>query len=284
MKFKSLRILILLAPLLGSCSNDTMPKYVVLGGLRILAIRADLGSQFNGTAEFSPGDSVVVTPYVSYYGVTNAVSYLATGCIDPGVNYGATPSCTDVPGATSLGAGAITLTGGVSNTGQGNSFNVAIPATMLVGRSSTDQYNGINYLVVYTLTAVDGSKVSSFKRLPVSIASKAKNQNPVLSNLTANGTALTSMPAGDANVGANYSPASRETFSQMRSDGSLTSSVEDLTTTYFITDGSLKFFRTINEQTSVYTPPSPVPTDHSPLIVGVVRDPRGGVAVKTQAL
>jgi hypothetical protein len=286
MRLKSLCALLTLGILaiLPCCSSDTFPKYVVLGGLRVLAIRADLGSQFSGTSEFSPGDSVVITPYVSSYGLSGALSYEANGCLDPGVNYGAEPSCTKVPGTLLLGAGVVTLTGGVSNTGQANSFSATIPTTILTARSAVDQYNGVNYLIVYKLSAADGSSISTFKRMPVSAAAKTKNQNPTITSLTANGAALSAMPTGDANVAISYPAAARENFSSMRSDGVLTSAIEDLTTTYFITDGSLKYFRTVNDQATVFTPPSPAPTDHTPIIVGVARDSRGGVAVKVQGL
>jgi hypothetical protein len=277
-------VLIFILVSIGSCTNDNFPKYVALGGLRILAIRADQGSQFSGVAEFSVGDTVVMTPYISYYSVTSAVSYSASACIDSGVNYGAEPTCVGVPGAVTIGSGAVTLTGGVTNTGAAPALTLTIPSTLLVSRSAVDQYNGVNYLFVYKLTSTDGGSVSSFKRLPVSSASKTKNQNPTLTSLTANGATLASMPTAAASIAANFTAGSRESYSAMRSDGTLVSSVEDMTTTYFVTDGSLKYFRTVNSQSTTYTPPSPTPTDHTPIIVGVTRDARGGVSVKIHSL
>lgn len=292
MKFASLTktiqfsILISAAFLSLRCSSDTFPKYVNLGGLRILGLRADLGAGLSGIAEFSPGDTVVVTPYISYFGLASAPTYTATGCRDLGVNYGAEPSCLGAPDALPLGTGTVSLSSGVSNTGAANTFSVTIPATILNGRSAADQFNGVNYLVTYELTAADGStSVRGFKRLTVSQASKAgKNQNPVLNNLLLNGTPSATLPTSDVNLSVSYTAGSLENYSLMKSNGELLPQIEDLTTTYFITDGSLQYFRTVNGQTTKYTPPSSAPSSHTAAVIVVTRDPRGGVAVIVQAL
>lgn len=270
---------------LAACQENTLPKYEVLGGLRILALRADQGSQFSGQAEFLPGDSVVVTPYVSFYRVSAAVSYTATACPDPGVNVGASASCDGVAGAVALGSGTVTLTGGGSNTGQANSFTVSIPGNVLDNRRPIDQYNGVSYLVVYKLTSADGQSTSAVKRLLVSSASKTtKNQNPSVTALTAGGSPLTTLPGGEVELGISFPASARESYSSMLTSGGLETRTEDLLTTFFITDGTLKYGRVVDAQTSTYTPPSSAPTDHTAVLVAVVRDPRGGVAVSVVKL
>jgi len=270
---------------LTACQENTLPKYEALGGLRILALRGDQGAQLSGQAEFAPGDSVVVTPYVSYYGVSGSVSYTATACPDPGINVGATPSCEGVAGTVSIAAGSVALTGGGSNTGQANSFTVPIPSTVLDGRNPVDQFNGVGYLVVYQLSSADGRSTAAVKRLVVSGSAKTtKNQNPALTAITAAGSPLSSLPGGAVEVGVSYPTTSRESYLAMLTDGNLEVRTEDLLTTYFITDGSLKYARTVNDQTSTYTPPPSAPTGHSAIVVAVVRDSRGGVAVSVVTL
>lgn len=269
---------------LMACSDTTLPKYENLGGLRILALRADQATQFSGVAEFSAGDTVVVTPYVSSYSLSGSVSYLARACTDPGVSAGATPSCEGVAGAVVVGSGTVSLTGGGSNTGEANALSVTIPSDVLSGRSSSDQYNGVSYLFEYKLTSADGRSTSAIKRLIVSSAAKTKNANPTLTGLVADGASFTALPAAAVNVGISYPAGARETYTVMLADGTLLPQTEDLLTTYFITDGSLKYIRTIDGQTTTYTPPSPAPVDHSVVMVAVVRDPRGGVAVSVVKL
>ncbi len=268
--------------LLAGCGEDNFPKFEILGGLRVLALRADLGTQFAGAAEFSPGDSVVVTPYVSYLNLTAAPTFVAKACPDPGVNVGGIPSCDGVSGSVTVASGTISLTGGVSATGQAASFTVTIPSDVLSARSVVAQYNGVSYIVTYQMTSADGAKsVSSFKRLPVSSAAKTKNQNPVVISLMGNGTALLAVPSSETALSISYAPSAREAYSLMASDGSLSNSSEELLTTFFVTDGKLKYIRTVNDQTTLYTPPTTAPTDHTALIVAVVRDSRGGIVVKT---
>lgn len=268
--------------LLNGCADDDLPKYVELGGLRVLAIKVDNGS---GYAEVSPGDAVTLTPYVSdYQGGTRTLSYEAKACVDSGVAVGVEPSCEGVTGAVSVASGAVTITG-TERTGSGTTFSVTVPSTLLDSRSAVDQYNGVNYLVTYKLTASDGATVQSFKRIPVSSAGKTtKNQNPSLTGISTESGALTAMPSGDAQVRATYSGSSIENYDVKKSDLSLESKTEELLVTWFITDGSLQTYRSLNDASVKYTPPTSAPTDHTAIIVGVMRDGRGGVSFFLQNL
>jgi len=267
-----------------SCSSNNFPKYEQLGGLRVLGLRADLASA-SGQAEFSPGDSVVLTPYISDFGgAGRQLTYTASGCVDPGIGLGVTPSCAGVPGVTVLGSGNVILTGAVSYTGQANTIAVQIPSTIFTNQSAAAQYNGVNYIVTYQITAPDGTSVASFKRLPVSVSSKIKNQNPVLNSILANGAPLSTLPAGVVTLGAGYTAASIESYSIMNPDTTLQPEVEQLLTTFFVTDGTLDIGRVINDEIANYTPPGSAPTDHSAIVVEMVRDGRGGEAFFLQKL
>jgi len=261
-----------------------LPKYVQLGGLRVLALKAT--SAAGSFAEFSPGETgITITPIVSdYQGGSRALSYEAVGCADPGVSAGSEPTCDGAADAVSLANGVVNITG-AERTGEATTFTVNVPATIFANRSAIDQYNGVNYLVTYALTAADGTTVKSFKRLPVSLASKTtKNRNPSIASVLADGATLTALPSAAVEVGAAFSAGSEESYDVMRSDLSLRSETEELITTWFITDGELKLFRTIGTGTTKFTPPTAAPADHTAQLVGIARDERGGVSFIRVAL
>jgi hypothetical protein len=274
--------LFLLPLFLGACSDDSLPKYVELKDLRVLAIQAGTSG---GAAEFSPGDSVTITPYISdYYGGSRALTYEAFACINLALSVGGEPSCTGIPGAISVGSGSAAAPA-ISRTGSTTTFSVTIPTYILQGRSARDSYNGVSYLVTYTITAAGGPTVRAFTRLVVSESSKTvKNNNPQTTDLLANGTTLSSLPSGAVNLSVSYPSSSIESYDLIQTDLSLQNRTEELLTTWFITDGDLKFFRTINTNTTEYTPPSSAPSGRQPLIVGVSRDNRGGVTVIVKSL
>ncbi len=268
-------LLITSALLFTACSADDLPKYSDLGGLRILALESDNG----GFAEYSPGDSVQITPWISdFKGGTRTIEFSWQACIDPGLAVGADPSCAGVPGATSVTTGALTVPA-TERTGAGGTFSVTIPSNILNGRSAVDTFNGVHYLVTYKLTASDGAKVESFKRLVVSESTKSgKNRNPTLSDILAGGSSLSTFPSGETELRAVNAGGSAETYSRRKNDGGTETLTESLFTTWFITTGELSLFRTIADGPTKWTPGAR-PTDHTPLVVGVTRDARGGISV-----
>lgn len=269
--------LFLAMALLSTCSNDNLPKYIDLKELRVLALQA--GSS-GGIAEFSPGDTVTITPYISdYLGGSRALTYEAFACFDPGIQVGVDPVCAGVPGAVSLGSGSVAAPS-TGRTGSTSSFSVSIPSLIFANRSARDQYNGVSYLVTYRLSAAGGESVQAFKRIVVSLPSKAtKNRNPQLSDLLANGSSLATFPTGQTRLSASYPSSSIENYDTKKADLSLAAATEELLTTWFISDGELEYFRTVNATTTLYKSPGSAPIGRQPLIVGVTRDDRGGVTV-----
>jgi hypothetical protein len=267
--------------LFAACGDDDLPKSTDLGGLRILAIQA--GSD-GAAAEYAEGQTVQLTPYISDYNQTRTVEFEAMWCLDPGVSYGAQPSCEGVPGATSLGNGAITF-GDPNRTGAANPLPASfqIPAGLLATRLPTDQFNGVAVLFTYKLRASDGATTKSFKRVIVS-NKPAKNNNPPAPAIQVAGAPLSAYPAGPVQVSASVAPSANEAFQEMKRDGSLTGRTEELLTSWFISDGTLELFRTINGQATKFEPPATKPTGRTPIIVAVTRDSRGGVAVRVQPL
>ena len=272
--------LILLAGLLQlACAEDQFPKYVELGGLRVLAIRAEVA----GRAEASPGETVLITPFVSDYGNSRSLSFEAKACLDSGVAVGAEPTCEGQPGAVLAGSGAVTITG-AERTGAAPDFSVVIPAGILDSRSSDDRFNGVSYLVTYRLVASDGTAVQSFKRIVVSESTKTtKNLNPSVSGILGSGSTLTVYPTADVELTPVISAGSQESYSFSRNGVTGFSRTEELVTTWFISHGEIKFFRTVGSDSTLWTPAA-LPLTGNPILVAVLRDDRGGVSTFVQAL
>ena len=171
---------------------------------------------------------------VSDLNAGRSLTYTAVGCIDPGVGYGATPSCAGVAGATALQSGTITTTTldptTNTNTGSAPSIAVPIPSTILANRNPVDSYNGVAYLMIYTLSAAananaGSTQVVSFKRIIASTRTP-KNNNPGITNVTVSGQSLSAFlptltyPYSGANPGLTpvFAPNSAETYTQMNSD------------------------------------------------------------------
>ena len=239
----------------SGCDDTSLPKYSDLSGLRVLAIKDDA----SGYSEVSPGSTVAITPYVSDFGGgTRALTYQAVACLDPGISTGVEPSCTGVPGASTVASGTVTITGSL-RTGSATAFTVTVPSTILTGRTTQDQYNGVNYLVTYTISSSTGDSVRAFKRILVSDPSKTtKNKNPTLSGLLANGVAITSMPTSGVELSVSYSADSLETYNYKNTDLTVSTVSEELVTTWFISTGTLKYFRTVKTESTTFTPPTMV--------------------------
>jgi hypothetical protein len=162
-----------------------------------------------------------------------------------------------------------------------------VPATILTGRNAIDQANGVAYLLIYDLTATSSSgatqTVHSFKRVIASLRS-SPNTNPSITGVTAGSATLQAFvsgitypaPASEVSLAVQTSAASTQSFTALANDGSSRTLTETLTTTWFLSDGDIKFFRTTGSDANVYYPPNSKPTGHTPMFVVVTRDGRGG--------
>lgn len=263
-----------------SCSTDTFPKYIALTGLRVLALQTS-------TPEISPGTAVTITPFISDINNAGPWTYSAEGCFDPGITYGANPSCTDSTTRTvfatnqAVTSSLLTASNVYSNSVDTFTVPAAQTTSILSGRGSEDTYNGVNYLVVYTISNSSGETVKSFRRLVVTESTKTtKNSNPSTTDLLANSSTLGTLSANtEVTLTASFSSTSAETYSYKDSTGSLISSTESLLTTWFITDGSMKYYRTSQGDSNTYTTPSSYPSTRRSSVIAVTRDSRGGVHV-----
>ncbi|MFN7263025.1 MAG: hypothetical protein ACK5RO_04570 [Pseudobdellovibrionaceae bacterium] len=273
----------LISLFITACGEDNLPEYIQLGGLRVLALEVNAG----GFSEVAAGSTVTVVPFISAIDFAGTISYSAQACLDPGLGFGAEPSCVGVPGAVTLASGAALALPGVANdwTGAADSFNVNIPSSGVIfaGKSAQDQYNGVSYLVTYELQDSSGRQVKSFRRIIVSTKSP-KNQNPSSVTVLANGSAFISYPLSTSvDLSISISGVGAENFSEQLSDGSFRSRTEEITTTWFISDGEMKFFRTLGGDVNQFTGPASLPTGRKAYVIAVTRDGRGGVVVTQQA-
>jgi hypothetical protein len=264
----------------SACSKETFPKYIVLNGLRVLALQT-------GTPETNPGVAVTVTPYISDINNRGPWTYSAEGCLDPGISYGASPNCTGnstrTVFATNQNITSSFLSAANVYTGSVDPITITagLTSAVLTGRSAIETYNGVNYLLVYTISNSAGESVTSFRRIVITESGKtSKNSNPTVSDLLAGGTSLSTLSAGtEYSLTASYGSGAAETYTGKDSSGNLTSLSETLLTTWFITDGEMKYYRTSSGDTNTYKTPDSFPTARRSIVVGITRDSRGGVTV-----
>lgn len=272
---KKLFILSLLA--FVSCSKDNLPDFNKLEGQRILAFQTS-------TPEVNPGTSLTLTPVISDLSATS-LSFSAASCIDPGISYGAPATCENNPTKTVIAANVpLTLPGTGENwTGLADSFTVNIPVDVLIfaGRTAQETYNGISYLVEYTLTSNSGKSTTSIKRILVSESAKtSKNTNPVTTDIFASGVSMTALNlSSKLNLSTDLNLSSAETYTTKNAKLELISNVEKLTTTWFVTDGETKYYRSSNVDVNEFTAPDAAPVGRFFYLLAVTRDERGGVSV-----
>lgn len=270
---------IFLSFLLTSCDEDKLPKYSELRDLRILAL---IASQ----PEINAGATTTITPIISDITETTNLTYEAVSCLDPGVGIGAEPTCDGSSSAIALQSGTLNsgnMTAAKSFTGAATAFSVTVPASNIIfaQQSSQNQFNGISYLVTYKITNSSGYSVKSFKRILVSTRSASeKNNNPNLTSILGNNSALSSsLPANQSlSLRLNLGTPAAETYSYQKSDGSTETRNEELLTTWFITDGNLKYSRTVGLDTNTWDAPANLPSGRDVFIITVIRDGRGGVS------
>ena len=273
-----MKYLMLLASLLfGGCADEGFPRVEVIRNFRILGI-------VTTDPEVSGAAAVNVFPYVSDpNGGGRRVDGTYEYCIDPGVSFGATPSCRDVPGAVSAAYSInFTLDSDFAirgYTGQAATpVMVNVPATILTGRRSREQFNGVAMIVVFRFT-VDGREVSAFRRI-VATNRGAENVNPATPTALLNGAAfgVTKPTKGDELAVA---PLNDEEDYQVQTvDGSIETRSESYEVSFYVTRGELdKAKVSINESSEFKESAS---SSQSFTTVVMVRDERGGLSVSRE--
>ena len=307
------KILVSTLLFLSACSDNTLPKYTVIQGLRVLALVSDAPEiNFDG-ASFTPS-TVNIMPIVSdLYGSGRTLNYNLEWCLDLGIALGATPTCvgnptrkilvTDQAVSTTATFLAPNYTGSLGANAVDFSAATA-PSLAIINQkfsvsSSAIQYNGLALIVVYEIypSGSPAQKISSFKRIIFSSAAKAaKNNNPSGLEIRKDGTEISALPSVESTMEAYLPAVQAESYSLMNSDGSLTSKTEALDTTWFLTgpadvdcskkkecttDGLFLMSRTLlGELNTFYVPQVDVPVTRGRVLMAIARDDRGGVVVK----
>lgn len=264
-KLKKLSYIIFLI-MLASCGAKKLSDVETLGGFRVLAIQTQ-------TPELtqSAGLTVTARPYISDISSGGrSVTGIVEGCIDPGVGSGAQATCTDNPSRVFANYSVDTSTLPTMKSGWGSySSALAIPDTIFSGKSSKDKFNGVAYLIIFTFT-VDGTTYKSFRRIMVTNKT-ALNTNPTLTSLNLNGGSMAKPKNGDF-LSATYSGA--ETYDYIRSDGVTENRTEKLSIAWYVSAGVFDMPTATAAESVQYK--SDPPTGQL-LIIGVLRDDRGGV-------
>ncbi len=274
-KFKNLGLLGFI--FIFACTKDNLPEFNRLENIRILGFQT-------ATPEVNPGATVTLNPIISDISATS-LTYSVSACLDLGISYGATATCAGNPSQVPIAANtALTLPGvGESWTGLANSFNVLIPpdAIIFAGRQPYEKFNGVNYIIEYTLTNERSESVTAIKRILVSETAKtSKNQNPSTSQIFANGTAMNTMSYGaKVNLSTDLTLASAEAYTVQNANAETFGRTEKLITTWFITDGETKFYRSSGTDVNEFTAPASAPTGRSLYLMALTRDDRGGVSL-----
>lgn len=270
----------IVAAVTTQCGKDDMPKYQALGDLRMLTIVVD-------KPEANPGDTVTFTPVLSdLNGSGRAINYIVQACIDPGIGVGADPVCKN-PDPLSMQTGTVVIPAGASltYTGPVTPFSLTMPdaATIFALRSPADRYNGVIYLVQYNISIPNGPSINSFLRIFVSDPTKLqKNQDPTIASVDLNDSPILSslipMPTSASNFRVTTPLISLETYSVMQYDGSFLTRTEEMLNTWFISDGSIDYSRTIGNAENLWTPPGSKPAGRGMVFLVVTRDGRVGAA------
>lgn len=268
---------------LTSCGSSDFTRFSELGGLRIVAVQVE--DQLRaGVAEIDGNSTSPVTMRVTtYISDLNAegrgFQVTVTGCVDPGVSQGAGFRCLDpqVIAFPNGGTFDTNLLSATRFTGSMTSFDLVInnPAELLSGRSDVQKFNGVNYLLNLTLTSGEES-LSVIKSIPITTRI-LRNRNPEIDEVLLDGNALTSGPTTGGNLNLRLTPnGAAEVYEEMAFDGQITSQIEEYLITWFYSEGRVRPFRTVETQ----QPELVLRTSGPVLLMAVVRDRRGGVAVR----
>lgn len=277
MKIQKILLLSLCNIMLFSCGKDDLPQFNQVNSLRLIAMTTP-------TPEVSPGDAVTITPVVSDVSEPTALKDTASVCVDLGVAYGVTPTCEGNPTKVVIHTNrTLAAPGAGANwTGNADTFNFTVPnsGVMFSGRTAQEQFNGVNYLVEYVLKNSAGTEIKSFRRIVVSTKTP-KNLNPTVTDIFSNGVSLVGpIPFGSiVQLSSDLSAGSAESYQLQDFNGVTSTQTELISTTWMITDGETKYFRSDVGQSNEYTLPAAAPAGRSVHIFAVARDNRGGVTV-----
>ncbi len=259
--------------LFGSCGDDNFKKYSSLKGFRVLGLIANL-PEVSDT-----NDTISITPILSdIENEGRSIKIKVEGCVDPGIANGEEIDCFGGQKYQLFSENLYDLSallGGSYFTGAITPINVTIPSGVLNGRSIFEQYNGIDYILVFTFFYEDKRILKSFKRIKVS-SRLEKNSNPTIDSVDA-----ILMTSSDQQLSINVSE-SPESFTFYDLTGKVATSSEVYYVSWFSSSGEIETSQVyLGEKTKINLGDS-LPDEL--VLVVILRDGRGGVTYQLQNL
>lgn len=262
--------LLLLLLLLAGCSNTDFPKVEEVIGFRIVAIEAD-------NSEVAPGAATNVRLFIADpVGAGRTVNFTYEACIDPGVGVGAEVKCDHDASAASGNLNVDTSLLGTMNTGATANVGVTVPATILAGRSSIEQFNGVGYLVIFTAT-VDGQEFKAFKRILGTNRGGTLNTNPSITQVQLNGAVLAATKPQKSDA-LNVIADTPESYQAILVDGTTENREEEYQVAWYVSKGEFDKPKARVGESVEYRNNPPA---GNMLVIAVLRDDRGGVDVQS---
>lgn len=265
--------------ILSACNVPDFQEFSELGELRMMGIVADK-PEIDGTR--TDDVQVVLTPYLSdILGAGREFKVSVVSCLDPGLSRGARPRClkpklVPYPNNNTFDTRVLAennYTGAMDAV----TITIANPAELIAARAAQSRYNGINYLVIFTLTR-GATSLTAVKA--ISIAGRENlNRNPEIEKIVLD-EELASSTLKPIAIDVSFTPAGQqENYTEMSVDGSIDSLTESYVITWFYRRASITPARILFGQQSKY---QSSPFAHT--VVAVVKDRRGGTAVKVKQL
>lgn len=253
-----------------SCGDQDFKKVEKLDGFRILSV-------VTSTPEVTPGTAVTLQLFVSdVEGAGRVINGTTVACVDPGISLGAKVNCDHDPTAVTDTYTIDTTTADMTSnlfTGlAADTLNVTVPAAILTGRSAREQHNGVGYIVIFNFE-VDGEEITAFKRV-VATNRGSLNSNPSGSAILLNETPISATPQKDDKL--KMTSSAPETYDYINIDGSTDTRTEEFQVAWYVTKGEFDSPKSDINETIKYL--SKAATGPS-LVVGIVRDERGGVEI-----
>ena len=259
---------------LCACSAPDFNKFSQLGELRMLGIVADK-PEIDGTR--SDAVQVTLTPYLSDIDAGGREFTVMVGsCLDPGLSQGASPRCLQPKLATYPSGNTFdtSVLRDKNYTGAMTAITITIdnPASLIAARDKQQQYNGVNYLVIFNLRAGD-AQLTAVKAIAIS-ARENLNTNPEIDKIYPACSSLTD----HSEMAISFTATGKQQdYREMRADGSFNNLTESYFITWFYLHGKVRPSRILLNQPSTYIAGS----EDQETLVAVVKDRRGGTAVQT---
>lgn len=256
-----------------SCSDDSFKKVDKLGEFRVLGIQSS-------SPEVAPGDPVTINLLLSdKNGAGRQIDLEIERCLDPGIAFGAQPSCENDPSAQSTQVLDVTNSLAAPNyTGIiPNVINFTVPAAIHIGRNDRDKFNGVGYLVIFTFD-VDGKKIKTFKRIMATTRTNnnLNSSNPtfIASDLLLNGAPINNQMPVEGNK-LSLTSGAPDIYQYQNVDGSIDLKTEKFEVAWYTDEGEFSKPKSYVEELVEFKNASS--NDPSVLVV-VIRDGRGGLS------